>query len=209
MGHWACHFVFGFEMQPMPHFWSSQSNRHLKWPMMQDQKSLTCRWLSCSELGRECVPLDFGYKGGRWIRRGQWGTKVDILRLAVGYQNATINRKPRNTEPEIGTYMSSQTRKSLLVGWYGTKFSPPRCSRSGCWTVLQLNWTVFEVQTQTAGVSPGPIAHTRISQPQSRYTFKVPVVHLLSGMYHSNNGETTVLFRTMASDRRYGNRRRR
>jgi hypothetical protein len=35
----------------------------------------------------------FSYKGSRFIRKEQLHTKVNILQLAVGYLNATINRK--------------------------------------------------------------------------------------------------------------------
>jgi len=99
--------------------------------MMQDQKSLTRRWLSCSGWGKERVSLVFSYNGGRFIWKGQWCAKVSILRLTVGYLNATTYRKTRNTEPEIGTNGSSQTRQNLQVDGYGSGFGPPRCCGSG------------------------------------------------------------------------------
>jgi hypothetical protein len=77
--------------------------------MMQDKKSLTRHWLSCSGWGTERVSLLFRYKGGWFIRKDQWCAKVNILRSTVGYLNATIHRKTRNTEPEIGPDRSSQT----------------------------------------------------------------------------------------------------
>jgi len=84
-------------------------------PMMQEQTSLTRHWLSCSGWGRECVSLVFNYKGSRFIRKGQWRTEVNILRIAVGYQNATMNGKTWNTEPEIGTDGSNWTRQNPVV----------------------------------------------------------------------------------------------
>jgi len=128
--------------------------------MMQDQKSLTRDWLSCSGWGKERVLLVFSDKGCRFIRKGQWCAKVNILRLTVGYLNATINRKTRNTEPEIGTDGSSQTRQNPRVDGYGSGFGPPRRSGSGFGTVLEPNPTVFPVGTRTAGGLPGPVANT-------------------------------------------------
>jgi len=128
--------------------------------MMQDQKSLTRRWLSCSGWGMEHVALVFSYKGGWFIRKGQWCAKVNILRLTVGYLNATINRKTQNTEPEIGTDGSSQTRQNPRVDGYGSGFGPPRRCGSGFWTVLEPNRNVFPVRTRTAGGLPGPVANT-------------------------------------------------
>jgi hypothetical protein len=108
----------------------------------------------------ERVALVFSYKGGRFIRKGQRCAKVNILRLTVGYLNATINRKTRNTEPEIGTDGSSQTRQNPRVAGYGSGFGPPRRCGSGFWTVLAQNRTVFPVRTRTAGGLPGPVANT-------------------------------------------------
>jgi hypothetical protein len=84
--------------------------------MMQDKKSLMRHWLSCSGWGKERVSLVFSYKGGRFIRKDQWCAKVNILRLTVGYLNATIHRKTWSTEPEIGTNGSSQTWENPR-GW--------------------------------------------------------------------------------------------
>jgi len=80
--------------------------------MMQEQKLLIHHCLSYSGWGRECVSLAFSYKGSRFIPKEQRSTKVNILRLAVGYVNATINRKTRNTELEIVTNGSIHTRQT-------------------------------------------------------------------------------------------------
>jgi len=133
-------------------------------PMMQEQKSFTCRWLSCSGWGREHVFLVFSYKGSWFIRKGQWHTKVNILRLAVGYLNATMKRKSWNTEQEIGMDWSDQTQQNPRVDRYGSWFGPLRCNRSGFWTVLEPNRTSFAVQTRTAGRLPRPVAITTHSQ---------------------------------------------
>jgi len=128
--------------------------------MMQDQKTLTRRWLSCSGWGKERVSLVFSYKGSRFIWKGQWCAKVNILRWTVAYLNATINRKTRNTEPEIGTDGSSQSRQNPRVDRYGSGFGPPSRCRSGFWTVPEPNRTVFPVRTPTAAGLPRPVANT-------------------------------------------------
>ena len=124
-------------------------------PMMQAQKSLTRCWLSCSGWGSEGVSLIFGYKGSRFIPKGQWCTKVNILRLAVEYLNATVNRNTRSTGTEIGSDRSSEARQDPRVDRYGSGFGPTRCSASGFWTVPESN------RTRTAGGLPGPFANTR------------------------------------------------
>jgi len=139
--------------------------------MMQDQKSLTRRWLSCSGWSKDRVSLVFSYKGCRFIQKGQWCAKVNILRLTVGYLNATINRKTRNTEPVMGTNGSSKTRQNPWVEWYGCGW--------GFWIVLEPNRTVFPDQIQTAGAFPGPVANTRstpltsprLPKPSSEFTY--------------------------------------
>jgi len=84
-------------------------------PMMIDQNWLTSRWLLWTGWGREHCSLDFVYKGGRWIRQGQCLTKVNILRLAIGYRYAMTKRNTQNTEPEIGTKGLAKLGKP--VGW--------------------------------------------------------------------------------------------
>jgi len=79
----------------------------------------------------------------------------------------TINRKTRNTEPEIGTDRSSQTRENPRVDRYGSGFGPPRRCGSDFWTVLEPNRTVYPVQTRTAGGLPGPVANTTPTPPST------------------------------------------
>jgi len=131
-------------------------------PKVQDQKSSTHRWLSCSGWGREWFSLVFDQKGGQYIRKGQWYTNVKILRWAIGNLNATRNRNTRIPEPEIGTDGCSQTWQDPQVDEYGSGFGPPRCSGSGYWTGLEPNRTVSAVRTRTAGGSPGPVANTTL-----------------------------------------------
>jgi hypothetical protein len=145
--------------------YTSFMNVCIQWPLrlpkVQDQKSLTHRWLSYSGWGRKRFSLVFDYKSGLYIRKGQRYTNVNILRLAIGYQNATMNRNTLIPEPVIGTDGSSQTWQTPQVDGYGSAFGPPRCSWSGFWMDLELNRTILAVRTRTAGRLPGPIANTR------------------------------------------------
>jgi len=81
----------------------------------------------------------------------------------------TINRKTRKGEPETGTDGSSPTRHNLRVDGYGYGFGPPRSSRSGVWTGLEPNRTVFPVQTRTAGGLPGPVVYTTPNKAPGPY----------------------------------------
>jgi len=83
------------------------------------------------------------------------------LHITVTYLTATINTKTRKAEPETGTDGSRQTRQNPRVDGYGYRLGLPRSSGLGFWIGLELNWTVFPVQTRTAGGSPGPVANTR------------------------------------------------
>jgi hypothetical protein len=142
----------------------------LRLPKVQDQKSLTCCWLSFSGWGWERFSLVFVYKGCQYIRKGQRSTNVNILWFAIAYLNATIDRITRIPEPEIGTDRCSQTWQNPLVDGYGSGFGLPRCSRSGIWTGLELNWTVLAVRTRIADGLPGPIANTRHDSSPVRNT---------------------------------------
>jgi len=71
-----------------------------------------------------------------------------------------MNSTTRNAKPEIGPDRSSQTRGNPWVAWYGAGFGPQTTSGVRFWTVLEPNWTIFPVQTPTAGRLPGPIANT-------------------------------------------------
>jgi hypothetical protein len=132
----------------------------LRLPKMQDQYSLTRRWLSVSGLLRECFSLVFDDKGWQYIRKGQWYTDVNIFQLAIEWLSATITRKTRKPEPEIGTNRSSQTPRTRWVDWYGSGFCLRRCSTLGFWTGLEPNWTVLAVGTRSAGGLPGPVANS-------------------------------------------------
>jgi len=129
---------------------------------MQDQKSLIRHLLSFSERGSEHFWLVFDYKASQYIRKGQRYTNVDILRLPIGYLNATIYRKTRKPEPEIRTSGSSHTRQNPQLDGYGSGFGPPRCSGSGLLTGLGLNETVLAVRTRTAGRLSGTVANTSL-----------------------------------------------
>jgi len=164
-------------------------------PMMQEQKSLARRWLSCSGWGRECVTCVFIYKGSCFTRKGQWRTKINILRFAVGYLNATINWKTRNMEPEIGTDGSTQTQQNLQFDMNQSGFGLPTGSGSGFWTALDPIQTVFPVRTRTAGGLPGPVANT-IS---TKYIKAHLVYPHLSGFSYNPSSHTNSTTRLMCS----------
>jgi len=132
---------------------------------MQDLKSLTLRWHSFPGCVRERLSTYFNHLSGQYIQNEQWRSIVNILRLTVGYLNATINRTTRNEKLEIGPDRSSQTQRNPRVNMYGARLRPPRSSGPGFWTVLEPNRTVFLVQTQTAGGLPRPVANSSIENP--------------------------------------------
>jgi len=136
-------------------------------PRMQDQKFFTLRWSSSSRWGRECVSVCFEYNGGQYIMKWYWGTKVNILRLTVGYLNATLSRNTWKPEPEIGNNSCCQTSHTPQVDRSGCRFAPSRPSRSGFWTGLEPNRPIFGNRTRTAGGLPGPVANTS-RRPSSR-----------------------------------------
>ena len=121
----------------------------LRLPKVQDQKSSTRRWLSFSGWGREQLLLIIDYNGGQYIRKGQRYTNDNILRLAIGYPNVTINTNTQIPEPDIGTDGSSLTRQNPRGDVYGSGFGPPRCSWLGFWQGFEPNQTVLAVRTRT------------------------------------------------------------
>jgi len=58
-------------------------------PDLQDQTLLMLCWCSFSVCAMECVSLVFDYKGGQYITKWQWHTKVNILQPAVALVLAT------------------------------------------------------------------------------------------------------------------------
>jgi len=73
----------------------------------------------------------------------------------------------RNTQPEVGTDKSSQTRQNLWLDVYGSGFGPPRVCGSGFSTVLKPNRHVFAVQTRTACGLPGLVPTTTSTNPSN------------------------------------------
>jgi len=55
----------------------------------------------------------------------------------VAYLNATINRKTRNAEPDIGSDKFSQTRQKPQFDGCRSGIAPPRLRGSGFWTGLE------------------------------------------------------------------------
>jgi len=78
-------------------------------------------------IGQRPVLTWFDYKGSQYIRKGQRYTNVNILGLAIGYLNATINGNTRIPEPENCSDGSSEIRQNPRVDVYGSVFGPPRC----------------------------------------------------------------------------------
>jgi hypothetical protein len=111
--------------------------------MIQDPKSLTSRWLLRSGWCIYPVIIGFSYKGSGFIRKGQWSGNINILPLAVEYRNATINRRTRNTEPEIEPDGSSHTCQYPWVNRCQLGFGPPRIYGMWLWMVLERNKTIF------------------------------------------------------------------
>jgi len=132
----------------------------LRLPKMQDHQLLTVHWRSLSGWGRERLSTCLLYNGCQYIRKWQCSDILDILQLAVGFLNATINWKTWNTGLEIGPDGSSQTQRDTPVARFGAVFGPPRSSRLCVWTVLEPNRSVVPVQTRIAGGLPGPVANT-------------------------------------------------
>ena len=115
---------------------------------------------STSGCCREHLSPCFDYKGCQWNKSREWCTKVDILHITVTYLTATANRKTRKQEPDIRTDGLGQTRRNPHVDKSGYGFGLPNSSKSGFWTGLQTNRTIFRVQTRTAGRLPRPVANT-------------------------------------------------
>jgi len=120
-------------------------------PWMQNLNSLTLCWCSFPGWGRERLSTYFDHKSGQYIQKDHWRNIVSILRLTVGYLIATRNRTTGNSTPEIGPDRSSRTWRNLQIDGYRARYGLQRSSGSGFWTVLELNWTGFPVQTRTAG----------------------------------------------------------
>jgi hypothetical protein len=104
------------------------------------------------------------YTSRRLIRR-KWTVQYpgQYFTIIISISECDHKCETRNAEPEIVTDGSSQTRRNPRVDVYGSGFCPPSVCGSGFWTVLELNWPVFEVQTRTAGGLPWPVANTTYS----------------------------------------------
>jgi len=64
-------------------------------------------------------------------KRRQWRTKVDILRLIIGYLNVTLNRWTQIAQPDIGTNRSRQTQRNPHVDMYRHGVGPTRGCKAG------------------------------------------------------------------------------
>jgi len=89
--------------------------------------------------------------------------------MTVGYLNATVNRKTSKQEPEIGKNGLNQTSQNPRVDGYTSAFAPPRRWWLGLWMVLELNLTVYTVQTGMASGILGLITNsTPLPEPDPR-----------------------------------------
>jgi len=132
---------------------------------MQHLQSLTLHWCSFPGWVRERWSTYYDHKCGWYIQKEQQPTIVNISWFTLGYSNVTINRTTGNAQREIGPDRSIQTRWNPRVNGYVARFGLQRSSGSGVWTVQEPNWTVFPVQTRTAGVLPRPVANTSYPVP--------------------------------------------
>ena len=98
----------------------------------------------------------------RWLLHRKWSVQYRCQYFTIHSSISECDRQceTRNAQPEIGTDGSSQTRRNPLVDGYGSGFGLPRVSWSVFWPGLEPNWSVFGVQTRTAGGLPGPVANT-------------------------------------------------
>jgi len=178
----------------------------LRLPKMQDQKALMLRWHSFPGWGREHVSPFFEYKGGQYIQKEQQRTIVNILRLWVGYLNATIHRTTWNAEPEIGPDRSSQTLAKPSGGWVhgwvwtdkkqrirflDTSGTEPNCFSDpnlACWQVTQTTSATTLVSVRNTGVLR--TALTALTEPRTlwRRITRYPL-HIISKMYFSHWSE--------------------
>jgi len=71
-------------------------------PALQDQK-VDAPLPLIFRMGQGACLSCFKYRGGQYIKNGEWRTVVGISRLGVGYLNATINRTTWKPELAIGT----------------------------------------------------------------------------------------------------------
>jgi len=135
----------------------------LWWRRMQDLQLSKRRWRLFPGWCREPLSTSFDHNGGHFIQKEHCRTIITISRFTVGYLNATINSATWNATPEIGPDGSSQTRRDLLVDRHRAGFGQPWNSGSGFWMVLELNRTIFPVQTQTAARWPGLVFNTNLT----------------------------------------------
>jgi hypothetical protein len=139
----------------------------LRYPLMQVQTSLTLHWLSFSTRGREYVTLSLDYKGGQYITKRQWHSKVNNLRLTVGYLDATRIRHTHNPELKRGSNWSTKSRQIPHVDRYRYRFGPLQCRKSVCLTYLEQHKIIFAVSTRTPGGLAGTVNNSISNIPQA------------------------------------------
>jgi hypothetical protein len=107
--------------------------------------------------------------------------KVNLLQLAFGYVNAALNTNTRNTDPDIGTVVSSLTRPNMRVEGSGSRFAQLIQGGFSISPGQKQNPGVVAVQTQTTGGLLGPVAVTSkgldISSCHNNYLLWMGVVN--------------------------------
>jgi hypothetical protein len=143
--------------------------------MMQDHKSYTPRWLRCTGWGTRCVSFVFSYIHGRFIRKGRWYSKGNILQLIVDYLNGTINRKSHNTEPEIGTDGSSQMQPNPWVDRYRSWFPRQEAAGWGFGWCSRQTEIVFRFEPEPVPGYPDLLLSVLTSRDNSHNAYTAPI----------------------------------
>jgi len=91
------------------------------------------------------------------LPKEHWHTLINMLRLAAGYHNATINWTTHNAEQEIGPDRSTQSRRNPHVFGHGSGFGPPRNRVSGFGRVWNQTHLFFRSKPRLLVGFPDPL----------------------------------------------------
>jgi hypothetical protein len=140
----ACCFRFYLSRQSILLLWLSVTCCHSDYP----GRSTISRWRSFSGSGRQCISYCFHSTRCQWVQKWHICTNIYLLRLTVGYLNATINRTPemqkRILEPTglckpgkdprltgIGQDLAHQEAAGQVFGRYWNRTKPFFRSKPG------------------------------------------------------------------------------
>jgi len=141
-------------------FMNVRNESPIRLSKMEVQKLLTLCSHSFSRWGREHISFLFVSNASNYIKKRQWCTKLNILRLTVGYLNAPIHRKTPKAERKIYTDQSSRTLQNFQVSGDRSVNHPLRGCGLGSRMGLGLIRNVFVIRSQIAGCSAGPVGYT-------------------------------------------------